>query len=150
VEPKELPKQNDMKTTGYELATVDLFVGRPHIEDGTLALRSRIALWSQPENVAQSIKLRAGESVELKTRTDIACLLLDPIKCIARLRAGKLQVSAWLYQRLLTTTFKDSCIYETGAYTEREIDSKTVDVEFTPIPESQEIELSPVPVPNGT
>jgi hypothetical protein len=147
VEPKELPRQNDMKTSGYEVVTVDFYFGRPHTTDGGIALKSRIALWSQPENPDQTIKLMTGESVELKVRADIVCLLPDSIQCISRLRTGKLQVSAWWYQRLLTTTVKDSCIYQTGAYTEYEIDSKTVDVDSTPVTKSQEFELSPISVP---
>jgi hypothetical protein len=144
VEPSQLSEANDMKTVGYEVATIDFFLGPPHTEDRILGLRTHIALWSQPENPAQSIRVRAGESVELKARTEIVCRLADSTQCVARLRASKLQVSAWWYQRLLSTTLKGSCIYQTGAYTQHELDSNTVDVGSTPLQESQKVELPPI------
>jgi hypothetical protein len=141
VEPAQLPNVNNMETTGYEVATIDFYIGRNHIEDKSLVLRSHVALWSQPDNLTQSIKLRAGESVELKVRAGIFCRLNESTSCIARLRESKLQVSAWWYQRLLSTMVKESCIFGTSAYTEREIDSSIVDVESTPIQTSQKIDI---------
>ena len=144
VEPSQLPDEDDKRTVGYEVATIDFFVGPPHREDRILGLRTHTALWSQPENPAQSIKVRAGESVEVKAKAEIVCRLADSAQCIARLRESKLQVSAWWYQRLLSTTFKGNCIFETAAYTQYELDSNTVDVGSTPLQESQKVELSPI------
>ena len=149
VEPAKLSEKSDLMTEGYEVATIDFFVGYPHTEDKMLGLRSYAALWSQPENLAQSIKMRAGESVEVKIRADIVCRLADSTKCAARLREGKLKVSAWWYQRLLTESRKGSCIFRTDAFMQREIDSKTVDIGSTPLKESQEIRFTPITVSNS-
>jgi hypothetical protein len=134
--------EKNMKTIGYDVATIDFFLGRPFSKDNTLGLQYYVALWSQPGNLDQSINIRAGEWLDLNVRVNIICRSSDSTQCAARLHENKLQVSAWWYQRELTTTYKDSCIYETAAYTQRMIQTTTVEVNSTPLPTSQKVDVS--------
>jgi hypothetical protein len=128
VESAQLSEDGQTKTLGYELATIDFFLGPHHTNDPSLALRGEVALWSQPGNPSQLVNVRPGEWIELKFRARVVCLLNDSDACVLRRHRDKLQISAWWYQRLLTTTMQKDCIFRSGAFTQNTIDSDPVEV----------------------
>jgi hypothetical protein len=143
VESIQLSDDRQSKTFGYEVATIDFYFGRPHGTNPSLSLRGEAALWSQPDNLSQHITLRPGEWVELRFRPRVLCSGGDSTSCLQRLQMDRLQISAWWYQRLLTRTMREGCIFESGAYSENEIDSDVVKI--TPaIPRAQP-SRSPLP-----
>jgi hypothetical protein len=123
-----MPSSGDSQEYGFTVATVDLYLGRAHTTDPMMSLKGEAALWTQPGNTEQSIKLDPGQWLEITFRTTILCQSADPNECLNRLRKEKLKVSAWWYQRRLTSEMKGDCIYQTGAYTQLEIDSEPTDV----------------------
>lgn len=145
VAPVQIAENGNEKEIGYEVATVDFFLGPPHRSDNMLRLRSPVALWSQPQNPSQSIKLLAGQWVELHVRAEIMCMGGDATQCLSKLRGSKLQVSGWWYERLLTDTYKGACIYMSGAYTKRELESGVVAVSGTPYQSSQALVIDSAP-----
>lgn len=139
VNPVPLSPGMKLGEVGYQVATVDFFLGAPFKDDKDLILRGRVALWSQPNNEAQSIRISAGQWVELHVRAEIKCMNQDANQCLNRLRGSELSVSGWWYQRLLTETYKGTCIYHSGAYTERELESHVVEVTGTPYKSSENL-----------
>jgi hypothetical protein len=132
---------------GYQLGTADFFLGAPFKNEGDLRLRSHVALWSQPNNEAQSIRIAAGQWIELHVRAEIVCISGDTERCLNSLHRSKLQVSGWWYQRLLTNTYKGTCIYSSAAYTEHELESHPIDVVGTPYQSSEDLILDSASAP---
>lgn len=143
-----LTSDRNLGEVGYQAATVEFFLGAPFKNEGDLRIRSDVALWSQPENQSQSIRVGAGQWVELHVRGEIICINRDATQCLNRLRESKLQVSGWWYQRLLTETFKGDCIYSSAAYTERELESHVVDVTGAPYKSSEGLIFDSTSAPN--
>jgi hypothetical protein len=123
-----MSSSGDSQKFGFTVATVDLFLGKAHTTDPMMSLNGEAALWMQLDNAEQSIKLKAGQWVDLTFRATVLCKVADPNECLKRLRQENPRVSAWWYQRQLTREMKGECIYQTGAYTELEIDSKPTEV----------------------
>jgi len=118
-----ISSEGNFQKFAYILATVDLFFGDAHTTDPMMSLAGEAALWMQPANTEQSIKLDTGQWINVILKADVVCRLADPNDCLDRLRKEPARVSAWWYQRLLTTTMKGNCISLDGAYTQLEIDS---------------------------
>jgi hypothetical protein len=99
---ESIPLSGDWQsdTLGYEVATIDFFLGPPHSTDPVFSLRDEVALWSQPGNLSQLIQLKPGEWIELKFRARVVCKQSDSATCPLELEQRKMQVSAWWYQRL--------------------------------------------------
>ena len=133
VEQVETAKTTDSRTLAYDLATVEFFVGEPFHASGDIHLAGHVALWAQPDNAAQTIKLQAGQWTEIESNVSVECARGTNERCLARLQSSPLEISAWWYERKLTTTMKGDCIEGSGAYTLRELESKSVTVSGTPI-----------------
>ena len=149
VEPIKLSEDGQSKTSGYEVATIDFYFGHPHTTNSSLTLRGQAALWSQPGNLTQRIRLHPGEWIELKFRPKVLCSTGDATSCLRRLQVDKLQISAWWYQRLLTTTMREGCLFANGAYTQNEIDSSATQI-LSALPQaSQPIKATPIEEPKS-
>lgn len=124
----EMPSEKNAQMFGFEVATIDLFLGKAHTNDPMMTLPKEAALWMQPGYTGQSIKLNAGEWIDITFKSPVLCRVADPNECLKRLRRENLKVSAWWYQRLLTREMRGDCIYQTGAYTQHEIDSQPTEL----------------------
>lgn len=130
VDSKLLSKSDNKESFGYQVATVDLYFGRPHEADSRRELRGEAVLYAQPENPAQLINLQPGRWVEVILQAKVVCGKGSSLPCDPHLDAGRMQVSAWWYQRLLTTNLENDCIVSHGAYTDFEVDSAAVDLQI--------------------
>jgi hypothetical protein len=111
--------------TGYELATIEF---SSKTGGKKIVLRGGVALWAQPGNMAQLMKIAPGEWVEFKLRAKPDCLQDEAALCLSQLTKNKFAVTAFWWQRLLTKTVENGCTTEHGAYTQTELFSNTVDV----------------------
>lgn len=124
-----ISSKGDSQEFGITVATVDLYLGKAHSTDPMLSIEGEAALWAQQDNSKQSIQIGPGQWVDLKFEATVLCRIADPNTCLSRLRREKPKVSAWWYQRKLTMEMNGDCIYQTGAYTQLEIDSRPTKAE---------------------
>lgn len=129
----------DTQDFGLTVATIDLFVGDAFSKDPALSLKGQAVLWMQPGNQEQSVMLRPGQWVNVTFGAVVLCKLADANECVKRLHKEGLNVSAWWYQRELTTQMKGYCIYLNGAYSQLEIESKSTAVQLE-IPDNFEFQ----------
>jgi hypothetical protein len=142
VESIMLSEDGQSQTFGYDVATIDFFVGRPFNKDPSLALQGEAVLWSQPGNASQLIKLNPGEWIVLQFKVKAVCTQGDSTTCLSRLNQRNMRISAWWYLRKLTTTMHNDCILENGAYTQNEVNSKPVKVIPAVLQESQPTQVA--------
>jgi hypothetical protein len=119
VEPGFLKQDDVEKTTGYELLTIDFSLGSPFQQDPVLSLQREVALFAQPGNAAQHLKLAHVQWAELDIEQSVICRDSDSKGCQKRLHEPQ-RVSALWYSRTLQETYRNGCIIESGAYTDSE------------------------------
>ncbi|HKF47986.1 MAG TPA: hypothetical protein VKB38_11565 [Terracidiphilus sp.] len=127
VEPGAMKQDGTEKTSGYEVLTIDFSLDSPFQQDPVLSLQRQVALYAQPGNSVQHLKLAHGQWAELEIEQNVVCRDFDSKGCRKRLYE-KQKVSAFWYARTLETTYREGCIIASGAYTDSELKLGPTDI----------------------